>query len=755
MSFRIHVGLALSLLAACGDNHPDPGTSPDAGPVTPDGAPGDAPPDAPPDAPDAPPPVGPAAGMWRDRFVLPGLSGTHARVEAIVRGSDDRLYAGGTFTAAAGVPVHNVAAWNGTVWEPLGAAPGEWVRDLVVDEHGALWAAANANNVLTATLSKWDGAAWIASPAVNGEITDAAAVPNGIVAVGTFTDAGGAGADSVAFFNGTSWSPLGGGTISGAATAVAVAQDGAVCVAGAFDAIDGVTVQNAACWDGREWTPLGVGLPGGVTVLVQHPDGRWFAGGTLNFLVPGSYRAGIAELVQGHWQPFNDGIDSGSINHVRTIAFHDGYVYVGGNFGSAGRGANAVVAQNVARWHADSGWQEVAGGARTDVGFQGASTVGPYAFLVDDNGDLWVGGLFSRIGDTPANSIAMISAFLGTPSPVIGNQVALGLGGFADDLAIHAGAVLAGGNFRYAGTSTVTSLAQLEGGGWTTIGPDGTGVIDGIVRDILIRHDGSLAIAGELIVDGRGVAFAQWDGTQWVPLGGAVIGVGFAMAEDADGNLWLGGDLDGVGTLRLRNIARLDGTTWKALGGFDGRVSALVLHDGKMHAGGLFDHAGTLPARGLAVYEGDVWRELAPLDALGYVTALASSPAFGLVVGGSFATVDEQALPSLAAFDGTTWRGFGTLHGSLGPAFVASIAPYGGGLFVSGGFYQAHSTNAARIAWFDGTTWWDLDGGLDDHAESLLVDGNTLWVGGPFTAAGGRPSSALAAWDFPATAPAE
>src|SRR5687768_9034753 len=123
MSYRSIVVCVVSCLAACGDNNP--GGGPDAA----------RPPDA--GVPDAPP--GPEAGAWQARFALPGLSGTIARVEDLVRGPDGRIYAGGMFTDAAGVAVDNIAAWDGTTWHALGAAPGEWVRSLVFDS-GTLWA---------------------------------------------------------------------------------------------------------------------------------------------------------------------------------------------------------------------------------------------------------------------------------------------------------------------------------------------------------------------------------------------------------------------------------------------------------------------------------------------------------------------------------------------------------------------------------------------------------------------------------------
>ena len=53
-----------------------------------------------------------------------------------------------------------------------------------------------------------------------------------------------------------------------------------------------------------------------------------------------------------------------------------------------------------------------------------------------------------------------------------------------------------------------------------------------------------------------------------------------------------------------------------------------------------------------------------------------------------------------------------------------------------------------NLAWYDGTAWHQLGGGLADLAEAMVVVDHILYVGGPFTAAGGYPASGMAAWSF-------
>lgn len=62
------------------------------------------------------------AGGWRPEFATPGLQGTVGQVLPLANGN---LLAVGrfTFANAAGRLARNVARWDGTNWQPLGANP--------------------------------------------------------------------------------------------------------------------------------------------------------------------------------------------------------------------------------------------------------------------------------------------------------------------------------------------------------------------------------------------------------------------------------------------------------------------------------------------------------------------------------------------------------------------------------------------------------------------------------------------------------
>jgi peptidoglycan hydrolase-like amidase len=83
------------------------------------------------------------------------------------------LIAAGYFTTAGGVSANYIARWDGSQWRPLGSGIGGTRPGPVV----------------------------CALTVYNGDL----------IAGGDFTNAGGASANSIAKWNGTSWSPLGSG----------------------------------------------------------------------------------------------------------------------------------------------------------------------------------------------------------------------------------------------------------------------------------------------------------------------------------------------------------------------------------------------------------------------------------------------------------------------------------------------------------------------------------------------------------------
>ena len=170
-------------------------------------------------------------------------------------------------------------------WSPLGAGvEGKGtltvVGDMVVFDDGtgpALFVAGNftsAGGAPANYVAKWDGSTWAAlGTGTNREVETLAVFDDGtgpaLYAAGDFTSAGGLAAAAIARWDGTSWIPVGSGLDDWTFT-LEVFDDGsgeALYAGGLFDFADGRPAPGVAKWDGTEWSALGDGITSWVYTL--------------------------------------------------------------------------------------------------------------------------------------------------------------------------------------------------------------------------------------------------------------------------------------------------------------------------------------------------------------------------------------------------------------------------------------------------------------------------------------------------------
>jgi hypothetical protein len=123
----------------------------------------------------------------------------------------------------------------------------------------------------------------------------------------------------------------------------------------------------------------------------------------------------------------------------------------------------------------------------------------------------------------------------------------------------------------------------------------------------------------------------------------------YALAVDAAGNLYAGGDFTAAGGVSANRIAIWDGNAWSALGsGMNDPVNALAVDAaGNLYAGGRFTTAGGASANHIATWDGSAWSALGSgMD--GPVYALAVDGAGNLYAGGGFTTAGTHASAQVA-----------------------------------------------------------------------------------------------------------
>ena len=192
---------------------------------------------------------------WETVQSEPG-NGIQGSVYAVAASGRD-AYVAGRFDTAGSVAATNIARWNGTNWNPLGAGLPSAVGALAV-ANGWVYAG-NQDGAW-----RWDGTNWISLPGLSG-VTALAAQGTNVYAnhLGFFGDAVGRG---IMTWNGVEWVGLGGGLTMTFGFEFyhpirsIAASDNDVYITGEFTAVGGVDATNVARWNGTSWSALGSGL---------------------------------------------------------------------------------------------------------------------------------------------------------------------------------------------------------------------------------------------------------------------------------------------------------------------------------------------------------------------------------------------------------------------------------------------------------------------------------------------------------------
>ena len=626
----------------------------------------------------------------------------------------------------------------------------------------------------------------------NGLVSAMALDGGNLYVGGNFTVAnGGINASRVAMWNGSAWSPLGGGVSSlGAASVQALAWDAdanRLFVGGTFNNAGGVATIGVAAWDGAQWSALDGGMNGIVNALAWDASaGVLYAGGS--FTAAGgspALRVAAWSRATNDWVALGDGVDN-TVNALTvTLAANgtDREVYVGGSFLNAGGSAAA----RIAMWNG-SAWSALGSGTSSAV----------RAFAWDAaNRRLYVGGQFATAGGVTVGALGLWDGATWSALGTGMNSAVLALAWDSANARL-----LAGGGFTTAGGVSAARVAAWDGSAWSALG---SGMESSVLVLALDSASGRLFAGGTFTVAGgnAGSVVAAWDGSAWSKLGsGMTGGVLDVVWDSARSRLYIGGDFLTAGNVAARRVAMWNGSAWSGLGtGINGSVFALALDPatGGLYAAGQFAQAGGLTANNVAYWDGSAWSTLgtglaaAALAAVwdtntqslyvggiftqaggqairsiarwqpststwsalggdvGNVTALAVDPATGRLFVGAF--VDGVSSPNVAAWNGSAWEALGAGLDSAPSALLWDASRsrlYAGGFFQSSG-----STALSNVAMWDGSAWLALGDGVDGGVSALAHDPvrDRLFVGGSFQNAGGAPAIRLALWDGVAWSP--
>lgn len=351
------------------------------------------------------------------------------------------------------------------------------------------------------------------------------------------------------------WSALGDG-VDGDVNAIAVCGD-YVYVGGSFSHAGGVSANNIARWNTttNTWSAIGVGVNGSVYAITIDQSG--YAGYQYVVYVGGGFTQAGGVSVQNiaglynfegdeYWRALGAGVNSTVFAFALDITNQYSYLYVGGDFTSAG----GMAANHIATYDSGSDGPWI-----TDVDFS-PGVDGDVRSIVVSGSNVYVGGEFANSGTTALSCIASYNT---------GTQVwsALGSGISGTNKTVYAislsgSNIYAGGVFDHAGGVSANNIAQWNGNSWSALGSGitysgNTPVVDAIaVRNNHVYTSGWFNTAGSVSVSN----IAHWDGAGWSALGSGVNSE--ALSTIISGNyIYTGGSFTEAGGSSANHIARI------------------------------------------------------------------------------------------------------------------------------------------------------------------------------------------------------
>ena len=424
----------------------------------------------------------------------------------------------------------------------------------------------------------------------------------------------------------------------------------------------------------------------------------------------------------------------------------NGDIYVAGNVG---------LGVKVARWDG-SRWKFL--GDR--LYHASGSTATAFGIGVADNGDVYVGGVFTN-ADNGNGTPPVFTPNIARWNATTNEWGTLG-GGFSQP--VYALAVDNNANLLYLSVlSEVPMFINI--GRWNiTLGQWETmGILDGPVQKFAIGAGSDMYAIGQFtnaFNPGGGAPIvvnriARWDGAQWYPLAGGLRTDAFFAAGGlgfSNNSLYAyGNDMQAVNadSSRMQGpVVSWSGTTWSSmpLGGIamTSPTFGPTLVVDATNRPYVLSFDSSYVQRYVSRWDTTQWTRIARMTGSDYAFTLAANSAVGgarLYMGGNFAQVltgdSSFAYPvgNNALWVGISWQG---LVGPAGSNGVVNVLEIDDGipsrLYVGGTFGQIAGQSARNIAVFDGVNWTSGFGpGGPVHAVSAPSSAGPTVFGGEFT----------------------
>jgi hypothetical protein len=605
---------------------------------------------------------------------------------------DSQLIAGGRFDSAGSISASNIAAWDGTQWNPLDTGVDISPVQNLVEYGGELYASGIGG------LAKWNGTSWTKNSSAPDRVIGLLVYGGELVCGTYFVNEPWESAHKVMAWNGSTWRELG---VANHFIHDLVEWQGELYACGVFTAIGGVNTNFISRWDGIQWHPVGSGL-NDITRRLFVFDNDLIAGGLFTQAggIPAEH---VAEWDGVSWSPVGSGLNG----YVRYFANHAGALVACGDFTRSGTDTSNYVAE----WDG-SKWKQLG------EGFNNVSAV-----LLPVGDGLIAAGWMDSSGGESLHGIGRWDGNKWNPMSSGFRYEQLGGFGYIWALMPFGGKIIATGEFSgVPGQPEAMNIAAWDGAsGWTCLGSG----INGAGR-ALAEYNGKLYVGGDFTAAGEAPAkyLAAWDGSSWSAVSDDILALPYTTKVDA---LWvydnrlIVSNLQWAGGIPIHGAGAWDGANWASLGTNQGYVDNFVTYQGNLISTG---------SQGVRRWDGSAWNDLYGF----WQQGISLFVYHDTLLSGGFS--------SLQKWNGSYWEPYaGGVNGT-----IVQLDENQGQLIVGGEFSQAGSTPANNIAFYNGVQWSPLGSGTNGPVYATGTFDHKLWVGGNFTVVGGRANRALACW---------
>ena len=258
---------------------------------------------------------------------------------------------------------------------------------------------------------------------------------------------------------------------------------------------------------------------------------------------------------------------------------------------------------------------------------------------------------------------------------------------------------------------------------------------------------GNIYVGGDFLTAGGISAkhIAVWNGNGWDNVGGGVDGPVYSLSFDNNGNLYVGGDFTVAGNVTVNNLAKWDGSNWYSMaGGMNNTVYTIATDgNGTVYAGGKFTSAGTTTLNYIAKWDGSDWVSVGT-GFNSYVYVLKFDSDGNLYAGGSFTESSSNSMKRIAKWDNISWQSLGDgVNGTVRAIEFDNSS----NVYIGGEFDYSGSQQLNHIGYWNGASWVQMGNGADGEVKTLLFYNNNLYVGGNYTTVNNHPIAYFSKWD--------